>query len=284
MLIFYADESGDGSMALEAGAAEPRLTSGTSPRFTLAAVGIRDTSRRPLAEALLALKRRHFGPAAQWADTEIKGRYLFAAAQRRKAGNKLVPPVGYEAMTTPARVAALTRDLGLLITKFRPHIFCAVVDKVAMLASERTLPPIGVAYTLLHQRIAVALEDLYSGESGVIVADQQSQHETLFRAGELHETRRVLSEGLHREPDYNLVLDKPLWVDTELSVWDREIIQLADIAAYTATEFVARRRPPHEPWFLWEYLRPHFATNFGTGRIVGGGVAIYPKTAPRPVE
>jgi hypothetical protein len=56
--------------------------------------------------------------------------------------------------------------------------------------------------------------------------------------GGIHEIRSELENDLTRVPNYNLVLDKPLWVDTDLSVWDREIIQLADIAAFLVTKLI----------------------------------------------
>jgi hypothetical protein len=284
VLIFYADENGDHSMLTEPGVSPPRLKRGTSPRFTLASVGIRDTSRRPVAEALFKVKKRHFGDAIHgpWADTEIKGRYLLRAARGVVSGKPLKAPAGYARLDTPAKVDALIRDLGLLIAKFRPLIYAAVVDKAGMLETNRELHPIGVAYTYLLQRIAIAVEDLYAGDGAMVVADQQTQHEAFFRTGGLHETREILSAGLYRKPNYDVVLDKPLWVDTDLSSWDREIIQLADIVAYTVNVYVARGEPPHEPGYLWRPIEPCLGINFGTGRIAGGGISMYPRSAALP--
>ena len=284
MLIFYADENGDHSMLTDLSATPLQLKRGVSPRFTLAGVGIRDTSRKPVAEALFRLKKRHFGDAVQgsWGDTEIKGRYLFRAARGVAADNPLKSPAGYERLDSPGKVNALIRDLGLLIAKFRPLIFASVVDKNEMLATNRELHPLGVAYTYLHQRIAIAMEDLYAGDAAIVVADQQTQHEAYFRAGGLHRTREILSAGLRRAPNYDLVLDKPLWVDTDLSSWDREIIQLADIAAYTANEYVRRGEPPTEPCYLWKQIEPCLAVNSSTGNIAGWGISLYPKSAKLP--
>lgn len=179
MLIFYADENGDHSMLTEPGASPPQLKRGTSPRFTIASVGIRDTSRRPIAEALFALKKKHFGEAEQdrWSDTEIKGRFLLRAVRGAARGVPLKAPAGYAKLDTPAKVDALIRDLGLLIAKFRPLIYAAVADKQEMLASNRELHPIGVVYTYLLQRISIAVQELYAGDGAMVVADQQTQHE-----------------------------------------------------------------------------------------------------------
>jgi hypothetical protein len=286
VLIFYADENGTPSMNPEPGATPARLKKGTSDRFTLVGVGIRDTSRRPVAEALVKVKKRHFGDATSgpWGATEIKGRYLFAASQAAGPENPLRLPDGYAALDTPGKVNTLIRDLGLVFPKFRPLVFAAVVDKGQMLTNGDHLNPVGVAYALLHQKIAIAMEDLYAGEGAVVVADQQSHHEALFRAGDLHRTREILSTDLHRKPNYNIVLDKPLWVDPDLSTWDREIIQLADLVAYAANEYVSLGEPPTAPWFLWKHIEPCFGVRFATGKIAGGGISIYPKGSALPKQ
>jgi hypothetical protein len=94
--------------------------------------------------------------------------------------------------------------------------------------------------------------------------------------------REMLGQSLRRQPNYNLVLDKPLWIDTALSTWDREIIQVADIASYTVTVALERGRPPTELGYLWDALRPHFAVNSSTGSIAGWGVSAYPRTVQLP--
>lgn len=284
MLIFYADESGGHSMATRPGSDPAELAKGNSDRFTLAGVGVRDSSRRPIAEALFKIKRKHFGSRTDgpWGDTEIKGRYLMRAMRGAASGHPLRSPLGYASLDTPEKVDSLISDIGLLIAKFRPLIFSAVVDKREMLATGKDLHPIGVAYAYLHQRIALAMEDLFAGDAAIVVADQQTQHESFFRAGGFHEVRSTLTANLPRKPNYDLVLDKPLWVDTDLSSWDREIIQLADIVAYTVDVCVARGVAPTESCYLWERLKPSFATQYRTGNILGGGIAIYPRTARSP--
>lgn len=53
MLIFYIDECGDHSLLLDrSDPTDTTLKPGVSPYFVLAAVGIRDSSRKPLAEAI----------------------------------------------------------------------------------------------------------------------------------------------------------------------------------------------------------------------------------------
>jgi hypothetical protein len=284
VLIFYADENGGHSMATKPDIEPPELTNGTSPRFTISCVGVRDTSRKPLAEAIFTLKTKHFGEAIEgpWGDTEIKGRFLMRAARGAASGNPLIKPSGWKALDTVEKVQALAIDLGLLFGKFRPLIFAAVIDKNEMLATGRDLHPIGVAYAYLHQRIAFAMEDTYAGDAAMVVADQQTQHESFFRSGGLHEARESLTRRLPRKPNYDLVLDKPLWVDTDFSSWDREIIQLADIVAYTVNACVERGAPPAEYSYLWEQIKPHFATHYKTGKIAGAGISIYPRTSTLP--
>lgn len=283
VLIFYTDETGDSSLVAD-DVDQSTLRPGTSNFFSLSGVGIRDSSRMPLAESLIRLKRKHFGDAVDgpWGDTEIKGKFVTRAtpALRRRIRGTL--PSGWETIDSVEKVHALSRDIGLLLDKFRPLIFVIAIDKREMLRAKKTANPVGVAYTYLHQRIALTMEDLHAGEAAIVVADQQSQHEKLYRDGAVHEIRDALASGLYRKPNYNLVLDKPLWIDTNLSTWDREIIQLADIASYTVTIAIERGTPPTELGYLWDALRPHFAVNASTGSISKWGVSVYPRSASLP--
>lgn len=284
MLIYYVDEFGDNSVSTEPGSNPPRLKRGVSDYFILSSVGVRDTSRKPLAEALYEIKERHFGASIvknRWSDSEIKGRHLFRAARSAATGNLLRSPSAYQTLTTPAKVDALISDLGMIYTKFRPMIFSAVVDKADML-TRKVNDPLGVAYAYLHQRVALTMERIYTGEGAIFVADQQTQHETYFRSGGMNALRDQLTHGLAMQPDFRLVLDKPLWVDTELSSWDREIIQLADIAAYTTAECMKRGKPPSESSYLWKQISACMAVNWRTGGLESGGFAVHPRPEDYP--
>jgi hypothetical protein len=198
MLIFYADEFGDSSLELERGVELPQLKSGTSELFVLSGVGVRDTSRKNLAEAIFKVKEKHFGARtvdAKWSATEIKGRYLVRASRSVANGKVLAHPIGYRSLNSVSKVEALVADLGLLFATFRPLVFATVVDKREMVAKQRDLHPIGIAYAYMHQRIALAMEDLYSGDAAMIAADQQTQHETFFRSGKMNDTRKQLQQN-----------------------------------------------------------------------------------------
>lgn len=233
-MIFYVDEFGDNSMATAPGSSPPVLKSGTSEYFILSAVGVRDTSRKPLAEAIFNVKRKHFQDDVEllsWVDSELKGRYLFRVARSVASGNVLQKPVAYSRLDTAEKINALIDDCGLLFATFRPVVFSVVVDKALLLGRDPVLrpTPLGAAYTYLQQRVALTMERLHAGEAAILVADQQTQHESFFRTGEMNAVRDRMTKDLPVTPDFNLVLDKPLWIDTELSVWDREILQLPDI-------------------------------------------------------
>lgn len=276
MLIFYVDETGDAG--LPAAADQSEVTSGTSNYFTLAGVGIRDSSRESLARYLLRLKEKHFGEiaAGDWHDTEIKGRYLLHVARALTHHRRINAPTGWKQFADREQFDALIRDLSNALLTFRPIVLTNVVDKRKMTQRGAQLNPIGIAYSYLQRNVALTLEHQHAGEGAVIVADQQTQHEALFKSGGIHEIRSELEKDLTRTPNYNLVLDKPLWVDTELSVWDREIIQLADIAAFLVTRLVEDTEPPAELAALWEAFVPQFARHHSSGRILGRGIAMYP--------
>ena len=285
MLIFYADEYGDHSMLTAPKITPLVLKEGTSEFFVLASVGVRDISRKPIAEALFELKKKHFGASvvgAAWGDTEIKGRYLFRASRSVSNGRLLESPSGYRSLDSAEKVESLVRDLGLIFAKYRPLVFTVGVDKRELLRRGTGFHPLGVAYAYLNQRIALAMEKLYAGDAAIIVADQQTQHEAFFRSGKMNETRSMLTQNLSMKPNFDLVLDKPLWVDTDLSSWDREVIQLADIVAYTTAECLKRGEAPKELCYLWEQIKPCLAVNWRSGDVLGGGFAIHPKTAPKP--
>lgn len=156
------------------------------------------------------------------------------------------------------------------------------VDKKALLVKKNAAPPLGAAYTYLQQRVALTVEKVHAGEGAILVADQQTQHERFFRSGEMNSVRDGMTGPLPVQPNFNLVLDKPLWIDTELSGWDREILQLSDVVAYSAAECLRRGEAPKEPCFLWDKIRPHFAVQWSTGSVESGGFAVYPKPARYP--
>ena len=288
VLLFYVDECGGHTLTTTTGPdGAPVLKDGASPYFVLSGVGVRDSSRRPIAEALFELKKKHFGSAASdlpWGDTEIKGRNLFRASRSVAAGKVLEHPAGYKALDTPGKVASFVSDVGLLYDKYRPLTFTVAVDKSILLRSEPTkvIPPLGAAYAYLHQRIALTLERLYAGESAILIADQQTQHEAFFRSGQMNEARDRLTNGLRVKPNFDLVVDKPLWVDTELSSWDRELIQLADIVAYTTSACMQEGKAPSRDSYLWRQMRGTLALHWSTGQVRGGGFAVFPRQAAYP--
>lgn len=86
---------------------------------------------------------------------------------------------------------------------------------------------------------------------------------------------------LSRRAQHELILDKPLWIDTKLSSWDREIIQLADIAAFMTNECMKSGALPR-PEPLWRELRRCMAV--GTdGEPEGEGLVIAPMPSSWPM-
>lgn len=160
-------------------------------------------------------------------------------------------------LTRASEIDGLLQDLGLIFTRYRPLTFSVTVDKREHCKRADAFDPVGVAYAYLHQRVALTLEHLFEGEGAIFIA----------------------GVGEHK---FELTLDQPLRVDTELSSWDRELIQLADIVAHSATECVRSGSAPSPASYLWPQIRSTLAMHRKTGSAAGRGFAVHPPTAPMP--
>jgi len=276
MLLFYIDESGHHRM--EADPHHPdRLARDTTEWFVLSAVGIRDTERRPLAEALDALKRERLGarPDRPWNETELKGRRL-AVTRRRLEGARPDAEADYAAITDAAELDAVEAAAAALFSRFQPLVFTVAIDKRRLFVERPGEPALGWAYAFLYRRIALELERDHPGEGGILVADQQTEHEKAFRDHELTRIRDELARHGRLTADYRLLLDRPLWIDSSLSTWDREIIQLADLVAFTTHEGAERGFASPGTRALWPTIRTVLARD-EHGSPDGEGLVIFPK-------
>ena len=232
------------------------LKPGTSEHFILAAVGVRDISRRPLAEALIAIKKKHFGADVferDWSTSEIKGSYLNHAMVHALKARVMAAPSAYRALDTVEKTEAFIADLGMLFREYAPVVVVHAVEKAPLLADVHARDPLGIAYTRLHESIARVLADSNSDDAALVVADEQKEHEKYFSSGDFARARdAAAAPGI----DWRSIMDKPLWIDPKLSSWDREIIQLADIVVFAASRFTARGEAPEEPQFLWDQIAP----------------------------
>ena len=244
----------------------------------LSAVGIRDTSRRPLAEAIDSLKRTHLGASDAWGDTELKGRRL-AVTRKRIDGEGRARDVEYEypAVQTDDEFAALLHSTALMFDRFRPLTFTVAIDRTRLEAARHGESALGWAYAFLYRRIAVALERLYPGEGGVLVCDRQDAHEKQFTSGELLRIRDELATRTNLKADFRVLLDRPLWMDPTQSTWDREIVQLADLVAFTTHEGVKRGFDSDHARGLWPSIRSCLNVDIRTGEPDGEGLVIFPK-------
>lgn len=277
MLLFYVDECGDA----KPWSAEPQASNDSSAYFVLAAVGVRDTSRELLAEYLQHLRAKHVrlpggAPAPQWEGAEIKGRYVAQAARAAAKGVKPARAVYRDAFSGVAPGRGLMTSLRNAFNHFRPTIFVVVIDKQRLAEQGNTVEPLGAAYAILHQRVASTLEKIVGGEGALFVADQQVEHEAYFKDGRMNAAREVMAGHLKAKPQFNRVLDKALWIDTDHSEWDREIIQLADIAAYASYELAKLGHAPEEDFYMWSAIEPWLARHWGSGKAAGAGLSIYP--------
>lgn len=285
MWLFYVDEFGDdlmGTVGDDDGT--PELNPAYSDWFILSAVGIPSHSRLVLAEQLQSIKTHHFPGwhKRSWRESEIKGRDLKQAANRLASGKIALRPDCFRSLTKQG-IHYLCNDLGSVFRKFRPIIYVVAVDKKAMLASEKDLPPVAVAYAYLQQRLALLVEHILGPSEGVlIIADEQSGHEKDFRAGRFHDVRKALAHGLTTQPKFDLLLDKPVWVNANLSKNDREILQLSDIVAFAAGETCLNGRTPDEFYCLWDEIVSCMAEHWRSRKITDGGFTIYPRPRKYP--
>src|SRR5690606_4124849 len=163
MLLFYIDESGHHRMAPDEHHHD-RLARDTTDWFVLSAVGIRDTSRRPLAEEIDRIKRAHLGSRAEraWNETEIKGRRL--AITRRRLEGEAPDDDAYPEVKDLKRLNALEHELRMLYARFRPLTFTVAIDKQRLFSARPGDQALGWAYAFLYRRIALSLQRLYPGE------------------------------------------------------------------------------------------------------------------------
>ena len=275
MLVFYVDEVGIGNLDA-ASLAE-------HPWFILGALGIRDVNRQSLADDIRGIKDEAFGSAWQrnpWGDTEIKGRYLAAAKRRLNHGKPPLKPSGYRGLTTD-KLESFVNGLFKIFRIFSPVLYAIGVDKNKHLTYPRRAAPydpIAITYAFLQQRLTALVEHTsHASEGALMLADEQRHHESLFRKGDIQAVRKGFQAGWHGQPNVAVIIAKPVWIDEDEMVIDREIGQLTDFMLYAVSLGMIEKNWTY-PWL--EQLAPHFARHWGRGRNLGAvwnaGITIYP--------
>jgi hypothetical protein len=274
MLLFYIDEVGNEKLddaSLEA-----------HPWFVLGSMCIKDTSRLSLKEHLYRIKDRFFAgwQGLAWGDSEIKGRYLAAAAGRANRGRSPLEPRCYRALTS-TKVRALVTTLFSTIDRFRPTFYFVAINKAELLRRwpATAFSPVGIGYAFVQMRAALLVELVYGSDEGAMfIADQQTAHEKLFRLGEIQRIREQLASHVERPANMQLVIDKPTWVNKgELEV-ERENCQLLDVALYVVAR-AAATGSWRDPWL--GRIAPHLARHWTKGTVWDAGIGIYPRPEPR---
>jgi hypothetical protein len=275
VLVFYIDEVGTGNLKYKA--------LKEHPWFILGALGIRDVYRQGLANALQGAKDEAFGTIWRrkpWDNTEIKGRHLAAAKRRLDQGKKVLAPSGYYGLSN-YKLENLQDALFKILRTFTPVLYAIGIDKNKHLTVQRRgdpYNPIAIAYAFLQQRLAALVEHTsQASEGALMLADEQSHHENLFRKGEVRDVRNGFQARWLGKPNVAVIIAKPVWIDKHEMVIDREIAQLTDFMLYAVSLGMIGKNWNH-PWL--EQLGPHFARHWGKGRRLGAvwnaGITIYP--------
>jgi hypothetical protein len=287
VLVFYVDEVGNERLD------KPSLAA--HPWFVLGAMAIKETARLSLKAQLCAVKDR-FLPGWQhedWANSEIKGRYLAQAERRIERGKPPLTPPGYrrlhrhrgtglgrqlDAAATERRLHGLVDAIFNALHGFRPVFYFVAVDKGRLIEryGSAAWSPIATAYAYLQMRAALLVEFVFgSDEGGVFIADEQATHESAFRKGEVRKLRDFLLTRVDHPPNMEVILDKPIWLQRGQLAADRETGQLLDVALYTVAAAAQDNQWASNPWL--DRLLPYIARHWTTGEIWDAGITILPR-------
>ena len=216
-----------------------------------------------------------------WQDSELKGKHLAGAIRRLEKNLSPQTPKAYQQISY-GRMQELIDRIFQIFRRFTPVFYFVGVDKQRLQDDLREpTSPIAAAYVILQLQAARLVEGVYNmGEGGMFIADEQNQHERLFRKGEVHALRDYVVGIAGHPPDMRGILDKPLWVNKgELEV-DREILQLIDIAVYSVGNALVSG-DWNQKWF--QNLVPYIASNWNGDEVWDGGIIIFPPPASYPV-
>lgn len=274
MLLFYLDEYGNTSVSSR--------SLERYPFFVLGSMCIASSQRWSLYSRILELKDAFFPGWRQysWKDSEIKGTHLAGLVGKLTEGKQAHLPLAYQQLDHP-QTLELIDELFLTIDRFTPNFYFVAIEKQYIRQLfVRPTSPYSVGLVLLQWQVAKLAEQVYGmGEGAIFIADEQNQHENIFRNGEVRRVWDDVQLELGTTPDLRAILEKPLWVNSNELTVDREILQLTDLALYVVGRAVEQGRWTTD-WF--NKLHPHIARNWNTGNVWEGGITIFPRPASYP--
>ena len=91
-----------------------------------------------------------------------------------------------------------------------------------------------------------------------------------------------MTSSLPVQPNFELLLDRPMWINPDWHPLDREILQLPDLVAYAVSEAVRIGAAPIGQHLLWDDFAPCLATHWATGAVADAGLAIVPRPTVYP--
>ena len=191
-------------------------------------------------------------------------------------------PSFYKSLTGES-LSNLVDGLFNIIHRFSPLFYVVGVDKSEQVARhENPFPLVGITYTHLQTRAALLVAEVYGRQEGALfLADEENDHERLFRRGEISRTREAIMQRMDRPVEIELVLDKPLWINQgELTV-EREITQLVDFGLYIVASSIAQDNWDESNDWL-RRLSPYLARHWRTGNVWDAGITIAPHPEQYP--
>lgn len=219
-----------------------------SPYEVLTGIAINDRNLWVLIQEIKAIERRLFGEFYSAKKIELKAKKLLKAKTYRLANQ--MPPIDSDDLPTLAQECLINGEKAtrLQLTALSQakimyasqsiqacmdaggKVFASIIDFDAAIAQPRLadvsdLPFLRKDYSYLFERFFYFLEDMGSGEMGVVVFDELDKIKSHLLLGQMTEYFINTKKGQERA---SLIIPEPFFVHSDLTMG----VQIVDLAAY----------------------------------------------------